>query len=369
MTADTGHQFRSMEYEMVDKEFTSSPPLTKQKKDTEIKDLVKDIVIPFLPAKSLVKFRSVSKDWDRWIRSPFLAHQQSYYFKDLSGFFCQSAEGDPTFVTLNDSAYGVPKPSLRFLPELVNILSSCNGLLLCQGRDGYNPYYVCNPANEKWTELPRPQLYHGSETAPVLAFEPSALNMDAHYELICALPMVDHLFFELYSSKTKSWKISETTIVEMEDSSFTGNGFYMKGIAYWETSRRKVVAFHLKSELYEIISLPSDTPPDGVLTQIQGELCYISISYYSVNEYSIKIYTGMNLRLKHLLNVNLGSESNIIPRVLPCLDGNTIMILMGSSLYSYSMSDRRIKVITSVGIDSVAANKYLAYVNSLVQVA
>ncbi|KAI3451019.1 hypothetical protein Pfo_007684 [Paulownia fortunei] len=340
----------------------------------EIKDIVKDIVLPFLPAKTLIRFRSVSKEWDRWIRSPFLAHQQSYYFKDLSGFFCQYDEMNPTFMTLNNSAYGVPTPSLRFLPELVNIISSCNGLLLCQGRGGNNSYYICNPANEEWMELPPPGFYHGSEPATVLAFEPSALNFEASYQLICAVTMLDQpvVFFEIYSSTTRSWRISDTTFLELEDSSFTGNGFYMKGIAYWETSTRKVLAFDLKNEVYEIISLPSDTPSSGVLTQIHGELCYVGISKFLDNEYSIMIYTGLDLSLKHLLNVNLEQASNLNPgyRVLPCVDGNTVMILIGCFIYSYSMRDQRIKVIRRATIDSCsAAHKYLAYVNSLVHVA
>ncbi|KAK6150579.1 hypothetical protein DH2020_015511 [Rehmannia glutinosa] len=324
----------------------------------EIKDVVKDIVLPFLPAKTLFRFKPVSKEWYRRINGPFLAHEQSYYFRDLSGFFCQHDDENPTFVTLNENAYGVPTPSLTFLPELVNIVSSCNGLLLCQGRYGNNSYFICNPASEKWTELPCPKFYHGYEPATILAFEPSALNIEAHYELICAVQILDHpiISFEMYSSTSGSWRISETSFVEFGGLSFTGNNFYMNGIAYWETSQRKVVAFDLKNEFYQIISLPSEAPSSGVLTQIKGELCYIGwngVEFETLNECSY--WTALD----HITGY----------RVLPCPDGDTVMILVRRFIYSFSIGDRSIRVVSRVASDSIGADKYLAYVNSLVHVA
>ncbi|THG02447.1 hypothetical protein TEA_022417 [Camellia sinensis var. sinensis] len=82
--------------------------------------------------------------------SPFLAHAQSYSFQKVSGFFCQPGDCTPTFITLDQHAYGIPSTSLEFLPEPTVIRSSCNGLLLCQGHDGENVYYICNPVNKEW---------------------------------------------------------------------------------------------------------------------------------------------------------------------------------------------------------------------------
>ncbi|KAK6160364.1 hypothetical protein DH2020_003745 [Rehmannia glutinosa] len=333
----------------------------------EIKDVVKDIVLPFLPAKTLFRFKPVSKEWYRRINGPFLAHEQSYYFRDLSGFFCQHDDENPTFVTLNENAYGVPTPSLTFLPELVNIVSSCNGLLLCQGRYGNNSYFICNPASEKWTELPCPKFYHGYEPATILAFEPSALNIEAHYELICAVQILDHpiISFEMVLEDFRNF------IRGIRGLSFTGNNFYMNGIAYWETSQRKVVAFDLKNEFYQIISLPSEAPSSGILTQIKGELCYIGVSNFSGNECSIMICSGMELSLKRLMSVRIGPALDHITgyRVLPCPDGDTVMILVRRFIYSFSIGDRSIRVVSRVASDSIGADKYLAYVNSLVHVA
>ncbi|KAK6125705.1 hypothetical protein DH2020_040555 [Rehmannia glutinosa] len=234
-------------------------------------------------------------------------------------------------------------------------------------------YFICNPASEKWTELPCPKFYHGYEPATILAFEPSALNIEAHYELICAVQILDHpiISFEMYSSTSGSWRISETSFVEFGGLSFTGNNFYMNGIAYWETSQRKVVAFDLKNEFYQIISLPSEAPSSGVLTQIKGELCYIGVSNFSGNECSIMICSGMELSLKRLMSVRIGPALDHITgyRVLPCPDGDTVMILVRRFIYSFSIGDRSIRVVSRVASDSIGADKYLAYVNSLVHVA
>ncbi|KAL2240122.1 F-box protein At5g07610-like [Sesamum indicum] len=337
----------------------------------EIKNVVSHIVLPFLPAKTLVRFRSVSKDWDLRIRSPFLAHQQSYFFNDLSGFFCQHYNRNPTFLTLDDHAYGVPTPALTFLPEPVDIISSCSGLLLCQERARKNSYYICNPATEEWRELPQPELYHGIEAATILAFEPSPLNMSADYHLISAVPMLDQpvILFELYTSETRSWRVLATIFVESGDLSFTGSRFYMNGIAYWGTTAGKVLAFGLKNEVYEVISLPPDAPTGGILSQIQGELCYISASIFSGN-CSIKIYAGMDLRLIHVTDVTLEQVPDRFPwyRVLPCLEGSVVMILVEGLVCSYRLSDGKIEVVGMVG-EGGGGDNYLPYVNSLVRVA
>ncbi|EYU31159.1 hypothetical protein MIMGU_mgv1a011127mg [Erythranthe guttata] len=254
-----------------------------KKENKDIKDTVKHIVLPFLPAKTLVRFKSVSKEWENWISSPFLVHEQSYYFKNLSGFFCQHEQGVPTFVSLDQNAYGLPNTSLDFLPEQTNILSSSSGLLLCQGQQENNPYYVCNPATQKWTEIPPHSLYHDSPPAIILAFEPSLLNMRPDYHLICAVPLLGQpvVIFEIQGKACPSPVM----------------GYYMKGIAYWETSNRKLLPVEPRVAVHEIISLPNDSI--GTLTQIEGELCYISVcATGSKNGYCVRIYSGIKMGLK-----------------------------------------------------------------------
>lgn len=213
------------------------PAHVKPKEDMELKDIVMDHALPYLPAKSLMRFRSVSKEWDQWIMSPFLSHKQSYNFRDMSGYFYQHQdETKASFISLSNSAYGVPDFSLSFLRKKFVIRSSCNGLLLCQEAFGQKKYFLCNPSNKNWKVIPFPDFYHWEEPAIVLAFEPSVFNFGADYHLICALPMLDELTvqFEIYSSETRSWKCSTAVCMELEGSILKSKGFYMEGIAYWE---------------------------------------------------------------------------------------------------------------------------------------
>ncbi|KAA8547350.1 hypothetical protein F0562_003786 [Nyssa sinensis] len=315
----------------------------------EIKDVVKDHVLPFLPAKSLIRFRSVSKEWDGWIASPFLAHKQTYCFRDISGFFRQYGNGIPTFLTLNESAFGIPWPLLGFLPESTVVRSSCNGLLLCQGCDGEGVYYICNPVNKEWKELPRPNYYHGSEPAIVLAFEPSVLNIPAHYEVICAVPLIGQplVSFEIYCSKEKSWRRSAAYCIELEFSELKEGGFYMKGTAYWDTSCGKVLAFDLKNELYSILPLPFGSAGSGVLTQMHGELCYICANNQTGNAYIIDIFGGIDMHLKHsiVLDFELVGAANGECRALPCVNSNVMMIVIGNTVYSYHVRDQKVIVV------------------------
>ncbi|KAM3290409.1 hypothetical protein P3S67_018698 [Capsicum chacoense] len=149
-----------------------------RREDLKIKDVAKKHVLPLLPAKSLVKFRAVSNEWNHWIVSPLLSYQQSTSFQKLSGYFYQTLDGiyqsHPKFLSLDCYSTGVPSPSLRFLPERVKVLSSSSGLLLCQGQENY---YVCNPVTKDWKTIPPHQYYHGSDPPVVLAFDPQG-NID-----------------------------------------------------------------------------------------------------------------------------------------------------------------------------------------------
>ncbi|XP_073274152.1 F-box protein At5g07610-like [Primulina huaijiensis] len=343
-------------------------PFFNKNKSKDIRILVKDYVLPFLPAKSLVRFRAVSMEWNQWIQSPFLAHQQSYSFQELSGYFYQQNQENIEFLTMNCCAYGVPKPSLGFLPESVTIKSSSNGLILCEDQNGNNTYYICNPVNKEWKELPQPHYYHRPETAIVLAFEPSVLNMDASYQLICPVTFVDQpmICFEVYSSKTRSWTESTTICLELEaGSTLRGSGFYVKGTAYWETSSRKVVAFNPTNAIHEIISLPNHCPQGGILTEMNEELCYIGISSIDGNDHFVEIYKGLYLDLKYKMKLHLQMALNRY-RVLPCLNGNIVMILNGCAIHSCSLKNEKLEVI---GWNAGRSEgMYLPYVNSLVSV-
>ncbi|XP_059281610.1 F-box protein At5g07610-like isoform X1 [Lycium ferocissimum] len=337
------------------------------KKDMKIKDVVKEHVLPLLPAKSLTKFRAVSKEWDKWIASPLLTHQQSFSCQSFSGYFYQDTEmgGNPMFLSLDHSASGVPSQFLDFLPEqYVKILCSCSGLLLCQGSE---KYYVCNPATQDWKMLPLPQYYHGDEPAVVLAFEPSLRNIEAYYHVICAFPMLGHpiICFEIYSSESNSWSFSSACCTE--NPKLLGGGSYMKGVAYYETTSNEVLAFDVKNEIPAIISLPVlQVGRHGSLTQMEGELCYVSANNECGNVFLIDIYQGMEMILRRSVSINLGVDRGFTQacEVLTCVNSDAVAIHVGGFIYFYHIRQQKVEFITSPCATG-PGKKFLPYINSL----
>lgn len=340
-----------------------------QNGNKKIKDVVKEHVLPFLPAKSLMKFRAVSKEWDKWIASPLLTHQQSFSCQSFSGYFYQDMEmgwdTNAMFLSLDHFTSGVPSPALDFLPEAVKILSSCSGLLLCQGLE---KYYVCNPATQDWKILPPPRYYHGDEPAVVLAFEPSLRNIEAYYHVICAFPMLDQpiIGFEIYSSESNTWSCSSAYCADIENPRLLGGGLYMKGVAYYETKSNEVVAFYVKDEIPAIISLPVQVGRHGSLTQMEGELCYITANNECGNVFLIDIHQGMEMSLKRSVSINLGPDRSYTQacKVLPCVNSDAVAINAGRFIYFYHIKEQKVESIDSPGAMG-PSKKFLPYLNSV----
>uniref|UniRef100_A0A6N2NAA5 Uncharacterized protein n=1 Tax=Salix viminalis TaxID=40686 RepID=A0A6N2NAA5_SALVM len=102
------------------------PDHTKHKEDMEIQK-----------TNLLCRFKTVSKEWLNFLgRVPPSCHSTQLLMAFLT----------PLSVScLNRS----------------DAITSCNGLLGCQGRLGDNAYYICNPVTEDWRTVPQPNLYHG----------------------------------------------------------------------------------------------------------------------------------------------------------------------------------------------------------------
>ncbi|KAK6129580.1 hypothetical protein DH2020_036681 [Rehmannia glutinosa] len=142
-----------------------------------------------------------------------------------------------------------------------------------------------------------------------------------------------------------------TKCVRSWEIAFHRNGFYMKGMAYWETSRRKILAFDMKNDVYGIISLPSDCPPRGMLAEIREELCYI-------------VRQQIDLRLEPVVTKYVKGY-----RVLPSLRGDAVIILAGGCIYSYSLKDERVELMSGGGVEILSTTLFFPYVNSLISVA
>uniref|UniRef100_A0A7N0RBM4 F-box protein n=1 Tax=Kalanchoe fedtschenkoi TaxID=63787 RepID=A0A7N0RBM4_KALFE len=213
----------------------------------DLKDIIRENALRFLPAKSLFKCTSVCRDWKLLISTPFFAHNQSFSFRGFSGLFYQTSNGLLTFVPLDSKAHGVPDPSLSFLPLPVVVRCSSNGLLCCQ--DSSKSYYICNPVTKQWKKLPQPNADHGADPAIVLIFEPSLLSFEAEYKLVCAFKSADFdgLEFDIFSSKEGSWRVSGE-ICFGNRGLLPRSGVYADGVVYWMTNMCSIFGFDLAKE-------------------------------------------------------------------------------------------------------------------------
>ncbi|KAJ9172793.1 hypothetical protein P3X46_016001 [Hevea brasiliensis] len=335
----------------------------------DLKDIIRENTLRYLPAKSLRRCTSVCREWKLYISTPFFAHSQSNSFHDLSGFYCQSHSSQPSFISLDPIAYGVPDPSLKFLPEPVDIRCSSNGLLCCQGRTGYKAYYICNPVIQQWKKLPKPDANHGCDPALVLVFEPSLLNFVADYKLICAFQSdLDGYEFDIYSSAEGSWRTSGE-ICFGNRQIVPSTGVHVDGIVYWQ-SRSTIVAFDLTSERSTLIYSYSS----GSLGKVNGKLCSASIqgSKLTIAELSNPYTNTMQMHSKtrawSVKNVTLNDSvfaGQTDQKSVLFIGGKIVVIRLGSTLISYDTRTNDIKQLaTEVDYDP----RMIPYVNSLVEV-
>ncbi|WRX15244.1 hypothetical protein QQP08_007731 [Theobroma cacao] len=178
-------------------------------------------------------------------------------------------------MSLDPMAYGVPDPSLTFLPEPVDIRTSCNGLLCCQGPAGYQAYYICNA-------------------------------------LVCAVPSeLGGYEFDIYSSEKGSWRTSGE-IYFGDRKLLPKSGVHVNGTVYWLSSQG-VIAFDLTSERSQILSFASRGIMNGALDMMNGQLCVAYVLgrslYVSVlsNSYS----NTMRLRSDARTWVKIRSDINL----------------------------------------------------------
>ncbi|CAL1376638.1 unnamed protein product [Linum trigynum] len=362
-------------------------------REQRIKDVIKLLVLTYLPAKSVCRFRAVSKDWNSWISAPFFAHEQSLRFTKISGLFSQFPGENPSFTALDWRSSGVPIPSLSFLPERVEVRATNGGLLCCRSHLG--SYYICNPATKQWTKLPEPNMYHGPETALGLTFEPSPSSYSANYQLVCAVVAANSstiddddedrlvvVSFEVYSSRSGEWRVCDAMYCDgdLGTPEFVGDGLYLNGFVHWETGGGKVLTFDVKNEDCGVINLPLGHGPQGSLGVMNGELCYLLPSIrggeVDVEEEGdgalqaiwspvIEVYGDMDMKLKRVINVNYGA-GEFCGRALALVGDKVVIAVFGNKVVAYDVEAEKGEWIGNAREDGF--EKFLPYVNSLVDV-
>uniref|UniRef100_A0ACD5X698 Uncharacterized protein n=1 Tax=Avena sativa TaxID=4498 RepID=A0ACD5X698_AVESA len=186
-------------------------------------------VLSRLPARSVCRFKCVSTPWRDLIADPV---NRKKLPQTLAGFLyttCgRSSPWDIShhFASVSGGAAPVDT-SLPFLQpnkyKYIAHVDTCNGLLLCACFSKETPaadndefrYVVCNPATERWIELPPiPQAWATRiHSATRLAFDP---KMSSHFHVLEFGQDVGSYVTgaDIFSSQTGAWIRRDSGLVE-----------------------------------------------------------------------------------------------------------------------------------------------------------
>ncbi|KAL4192467.1 hypothetical protein AMTRI_Chr06g172140 [Amborella trichopoda] len=187
-------------------------------------------VIHHLPALSLLKFRTICRDWYRLISSRSFSH----YCND-PWFAIFPTKPSNHFSAFNPDLNKWHKLSLSFLPCDCNGLSSSGGLICCKGVINNSlSIIVCNPISQNYVILP-PLLR--KRIVPIV----NIINLGLGFRVIVAGDdvladghSVSDLTSEIYDSATGEWSMSGR-LPPQSDLEF-GSAF-CRGILYVPTYR------------------------------------------------------------------------------------------------------------------------------------
>ncbi|KAF7154212.1 hypothetical protein RHSIM_Rhsim01G0017800 [Rhododendron simsii] len=226
-------------------------------------DLLIQILLCF-PAKSLIRFKSVSKHWLSLISdSQFGAkHSRRNPRPSISGLFlCLRLRDCGTEHTKSVSLQGqANRPTLAFLDCFgvaqfrPKITHSCNGLLLCEYRysvPSSGHYLVCNPTTKTYTLIPpyRPDFSPGfvPRSSGFLAFDPSKSRGYKVVFLCEYFSKAEKFYVHVYCSERASWKWFRGPD-RRQDGLLCRGEVFCGGVIYWLSDEGVVFGFDIDSE-------------------------------------------------------------------------------------------------------------------------
>ncbi|XBI42202.1 hypothetical protein VPH35_126562 [Triticum aestivum] len=333
---------------------------------TPAERLTDDLLVEILsrvPAKSLCRCKCVSKHWLGLIQHP---DHRKRLPQTLAGFFYGSSTTgqrllESPFYFTSLSVSGDPRPpfdtSLTFLP--IDLLDSCNGLLLCRCHDvsdgvGAFHYVVCNPATEKWVILPNSGKANTEVAATCLGFDPA---LSSHFHVFEFIEENTELSgVAVYSSETEEWVYkekrwnSDTWLASGHSSATDFLNSLLFFLAFDLDLHDCVAAVDTKGETWMKFSNPGGQFDDfgvveGFIQRSQGRL------HYAI--YVLENYQDEQWILKHSIET-----SSVFGWTDLCLDGDldfvaihlecnlVFFIAGGITLICYNMDNRQVKVIS-----------------------
>jgi hypothetical protein len=368
----TAGRFRPMEEETPKELMAAAASLLTD-------DLIVEI-LSRLPVRSVHRFKCVCKLWRDLIALP--AHRKKLP-QTFAGFLYTTYPGGYRHHLAGVSATAVDSvdPSLAFLGPMnctkIFLWGTCNGLLLCScyHNDDEERLVVCNPATQRWTELPPPPQPQPPAELCVqhLAFE--CTGKDCHLTGV-----------SIYSSRTRAWTHRNAELLDKivlsYGSVFVGGMLHLPGDLC--TDRRTeqddgfvVVVVDMEGKTWKTVRVPRGLYT-GAIGWSQG--CLHCATRYQDDEWGEEVAvwclkdsdTGQEWFLKHTVRIDklidlLEMEYSVAGFHPDC---DTIFFVTSgvydsdswdaSSLASWDM--RRLEFRTIRHLENGSAGTYLPYV-------
>ncbi|XP_058206865.1 F-box protein At5g07610-like isoform X2 [Rhododendron vialii] len=242
-------------------------------------DLLREILF-HVPAKSLLKFKSVSKHWRSLISDSLFASNHAcrnsssslisgLYFYQLKSVSLHGHLSLPTPAFLDSIREGSES----------RVVDSCNGLLLFSN-GGKMKYIVCNPTTQKYIALPQ----HGGSTSysstwgfgAYFAFDPSK---SPYYKVVLVSCHSRSYQIYIHSSKSASWKEMH---VKPPNGGSVGCKVFWNGAIHWTSHANVHNRFDIDAE--NLTSMPMFLGKDEIwyFGECGGSLLRIQTVYPSL---------------------------------------------------------------------------------------
>nr|XP_043616144.1 F-box protein At5g07610-like [Erigeron canadensis] len=213
-----------------------------------------------LPAKAILRFKSVSKHWLSLLSH---SHFTSLYSKRVisPGLFVRDF-----YVPFDAEKQKFPPfRSLDFYPDLcgIKIVQSCNGLFLCcsaKGNERSRKYYVFNPTTKQFAVIP--SVPGGQDVRKTICFTGLGYHQRkcVHFKVVCirnVMPNGELFQIQVYSSNLGKWKIINESFNAPYYTPYR-YAVYWNGAIHWAPSYLNPSYFNLDKEKLQTLPLPEE---------------------------------------------------------------------------------------------------------------
>lgn len=337
-------------------------------------DLLAHILL-CMPPKSLLRFKSVSKHWLALISGPNFCNRHALQNPNskVSAFFARTIISQEIFFTSlgnDENASGFRSKPLNFVgdPRGVEILQSCNGLLLCcSSLSTTGRYYVVNPTTSKFSTFFFPAATKSTTVSGVaLAFDPAK---SIHYKVVVVSTISESVGgyqFKVFLSETRSWKVFRANFPAKFDMNFS-RGVHCNGLISWIGDASKVLLYDTDEHRFRTVPSP---PGHGgyrwhrYFGESCGHLHLIEISRPQLSQFEVlemeKDYSGWFVKY----NVDLNAISSAFPEmvcnplepyysfVVVFVDehDSSILLHIPCKVISYNLRDKKVCDLTPKNI-------------------